>query len=283
MVSELKIREEQCYKAYYCGVCREIGKAYGQAPRFGLTHEFAVLAMVLSCCIQHNQKIVLVRRPCIAHPFRKRLSYGNNPFIAYAAAMNVLFVQGKLKDNWVDEKKISALSAQIFFYAGSRKARKKYGDLHCILQTALEDLGRLEKAQCISVDEIAHPFANLIGKIFTIDGLVSGELSKSLYQLGYHLGKWIYLADAVSDRERDRKKKNYNVYNLRYGSDPVPETEQLTRELSLSHIAEAWEQLKRNANEDTASEQGYLDNLFYLGLRAQEDKLRQTERGGDAS
>lgn len=283
MKHELKIREQQCYKAYYCGVCREIGKGYGQLPRFCLTHEFAVLAMVLSCCIAQSGERILVNRPCIAHPFHRTVSYGNNPFIAYGAALNILFVQGKLRDNWQDEKKISALMGQGLFYIGGRRARRTYRDLHNLLVNALAKQNELEQEKCTAVDEIAHPFADLIGRIFTIDGLVPQDTTADLYQLGYHLGKWIYLADAVSDREKDRKKKNFNVYNLRYGTEPLPDLEKMTRELSLAHIAEAWERLKGKAGENTKSEQGYLDNLFYLGLRAQEEKIQQEAQGGEPS
>ncbi len=276
----MKIREQQCYKAYYCGICREIGKNFGQVPRFGLTHEFAVLSMVLSCVVEHTPPVKIVKRPCIAHPFRKTISYSNNPFITYGAALNVLFIQSKLKDNWKDERQISALLGQSLFVWGSQKAGRTYRDLKMLIEKAMETLADLEQNQCMSVDEIAHPFADLIGRIFTIDGLIPQSFAVNLYQLGYHLGKWIYLIDALSDREKDRKKGIYNVYNLRYGTESLPAIEKTTRELSLAHIAEAWEHLKRKAKDNTKSEQGYLDNLFYLGLRTQEDNVGE-EKGGD--
>ena len=228
--------------------------------------------MVLSCVVEHDKAVTIAKRPCIAHPFRKTISYANNPFITYGAALNVLFIQSKLEDNWVDDRQFTAIIGQCFFKRGGRKAGKLYAGLKEAMEQALSALRKAEQDRCTSVDEISHPFADLIGKIFTIDGLVSRKCAADLYQFGYHLGKWIYLTDALADREHDRKRGSYNVYNLRYGDSPLPAIEKNTRELSLAYIAEAWERLKTNAVEHTKSEQGYLDNLIYLGLRVQEDQ-----------
>ena len=34
---ELKVWESEIYKAYYCGVCKSIGRRYGQLPRMILS------------------------------------------------------------------------------------------------------------------------------------------------------------------------------------------------------------------------------------------------------
>lgn len=275
---ELKIREHQCYKAYYCGICREIGHHFGQFPRFGLTHEFAVLAMLLEACAGDERSLVIKRRPCIAHPFRKVVSYQGSPFISYGAAVNVLFFQAKLQDSWQDDGNIIALLGKVFFAAGNRKARRRFKSFAEAVVKHIQELTQLETQNCASVDQVAEPFAQLLATLFTVDGLMPAEISPHLRNLGYHLGKWIYLIDAAEDRERDRKRNNYNVYNIRYGAAPLPENETLTRELSLAAVAESWEMLKKKTVPDRQSEIGYLDNLFYLGLRSKEDQMRNRKQ-----
>ena len=34
---ELKVREYEVYTGYYCGVCKSIGRRYGQLPRMVLS------------------------------------------------------------------------------------------------------------------------------------------------------------------------------------------------------------------------------------------------------
>ena len=35
---ELKVREYEVYTGYYCGICKSIGKRYGQLPRMALSY-----------------------------------------------------------------------------------------------------------------------------------------------------------------------------------------------------------------------------------------------------
>ena len=44
---ELKIREFEVFRGYYCGVCKSIGKRFGQVPRISLNYDLAFLAVLL--------------------------------------------------------------------------------------------------------------------------------------------------------------------------------------------------------------------------------------------
>ena len=43
---DLKVREYEIYMGYYCGVCKYIGKEYGQLPRMALSYDAAFLALL---------------------------------------------------------------------------------------------------------------------------------------------------------------------------------------------------------------------------------------------
>ena len=45
---ELKVREYEVYTGYYCGICKSIGKRYGQLPRMALSYDAAFLAVLLA-------------------------------------------------------------------------------------------------------------------------------------------------------------------------------------------------------------------------------------------
>ena len=43
---ELKMKEYEVYSGYYCGVCKSIGKRYGQLPRMVLSYDAAFLVVL---------------------------------------------------------------------------------------------------------------------------------------------------------------------------------------------------------------------------------------------
>ena len=43
---ELKIREYNVYKSYYCGLCKALGKRYNQLVRLGLSFDMTFLAIL---------------------------------------------------------------------------------------------------------------------------------------------------------------------------------------------------------------------------------------------
>ena len=43
---ELKVREQEYYRAVYCGLCRTMGKCTGQCSRMTLSYDFTLFALV---------------------------------------------------------------------------------------------------------------------------------------------------------------------------------------------------------------------------------------------
>ena len=43
--SELRVREWESYRAYYCGLCKELGREYGFLSRFVLNYDLVLLAL----------------------------------------------------------------------------------------------------------------------------------------------------------------------------------------------------------------------------------------------
>ena len=76
---EMKVREAELYKAYYCGVCKSIGRRYGQIPRMVLSYDAAFLAVVLDCLDDEGEN--LSREGCIINPVKKKA-------IAYSDAID---------------------------------------------------------------------------------------------------------------------------------------------------------------------------------------------------
>ena len=101
---ELKVREQTVYRAYYCGVCRAIGRRCGQCARLTLQYDCAFLALYLSAFSETLPP--LQPAVCALHPLRgKRPSAPEHPAVAFAADVNVLLGYHKLQDDGRDERR----------------------------------------------------------------------------------------------------------------------------------------------------------------------------------
>lgn len=120
---ELKIKDYNRYRAYYCGVCRSLKNSYGMAGQMTLTYDMTFLAILLSALYEDDTKIVM--KKCIPHPVKKHPEISNE-YTDYAAGMNILLSYYKLKDNWEDERSLKSNTAAGILKRAFKKACKKY-------------------------------------------------------------------------------------------------------------------------------------------------------------
>ena len=104
---ELKVGEYNKFKAYYCGVCKAISRTYGFVSRMSLSYDAAFLALLF--CSVFDDTTEIAPCACIANPLVKRPVACENPYIAYAADVNVLLTWFKLEDDWRDDRSLRAL------------------------------------------------------------------------------------------------------------------------------------------------------------------------------
>lgn len=257
---ELLVREYEVFKAYYCSLCTEIGKS-SQVSRLGLTYDMTFLALLLSSVYNKNEAAVKTFCP---FKMKKKMMIRSNPYISYAAQMNILLLSRKLLDDYADSK-------NIIYLAGAKLTGKGISDAYRIdklkfIDERLMALSRLEREKCSSIDLVSEEFAQLTSEVFCMK---EDENSSILKTMGYNLGKWIYLIDALDDMEKDIKSGNYNplIFAFDYkGEDVKTFREKIKDNLSftliscLSRLAEAFEKLSIYKNK------GILENIIYMGL-----------------
>ena len=59
------------FKAYYCGLCKAIGKRCSQSARLGLSYDITFLAIVLSSVCKNE--ISMKDKKCVLHPIRENI------------------------------------------------------------------------------------------------------------------------------------------------------------------------------------------------------------------
>lgn len=70
----------------------------------------------------------------------------------------------------------------------------------------------MEKSKCSSIDRAADPFSSLMRIIFTSYNALDENKFALMGKLGYNIGKWIYLIDALNDLEADIKREVTTVW-----------------------------------------------------------------------
>ena len=96
------------YHSVYCGLCRALYADYGAAGALALTYDMTFLTLLLAALYEPEERSGAAR--CLRHPVRAQ-QWASSEFTAYAAAMNCLLAWENCRDDWADEKKLSAAAA----------------------------------------------------------------------------------------------------------------------------------------------------------------------------
>ena len=90
-----------------------------------------------------------------------------------------------------------------------KRAYEKYPKKAEIIKEQLDILYNLEMQKNTNIDLVSNTFGNLMSEIFAYK---EDEFEKDLRQIGFNIGKYIYLLDAYEDLEKDYKKGRYNPF-----------------------------------------------------------------------
>lgn len=256
---ELRVREYHQYRGYYCGLCRAIAE-YGQGGRILLSYDCAFLYILFSAL--QETPLRAEHKRCIMHPVRKELTIFDAP-AEYAAAVNVLLGASNLRDKKKDRQQKSAAAFLLAVRRAEKRAEQKYPLLAEMIQKNLQALNWAEQGQETDIDRAAHPFAQLLSEIFSGFKIEAGEKQEViLRELGYQLGRWIYLADAWEDRLEDRKKNNYNVFLKKFAENEEQAAQaaefNLKSAVNAAILAYDLLEVKRS--------RGILENIMYRGI-----------------
>ena len=264
-LKELDKEAEKRYSAVYCGICRRIRIQSGNVARLGLSYDMAFLALLLMSLYEPDEDAG--EKACALHPIRKR-PWIDNKFIQYAADMNVVLGYYNCLDDWEDDGKYSAKLLAGQFGKHLEEITERYPRQCKAVEDCIRQLSALEKAGCANPDEPASCFGQLMGELLTYEEDLWAD---SLRQMGFYLGRFIYLLDAALDYEKDAKKGKYNPYlAMGTGKDWARWEEYLV--LTMGRCTDAFEKLP------LVQDKPLLDNILYSGVWTGK---RRKEKKGD--
>lgn len=225
---ELKFREFDEYKAIYCGLCRVLRERYGIAGQLTLNYDLTFVVLLLSGLYEPPRNTESLR--CMIHPFRKQ-RMEKNEFTEYAADLNILFSYYKCLDDWKDDRDAAKLFYSCLLKKGNKKAALAWKKKAKTIIALLREISQREKMGEKNPDVMAGLFGKVMAEVLAYRDDV---WEKHLRNMGFYLGKFIYLVDAYEDVYEDVKKGSYNLFSDRYQQ---PEFEEEVQEILFMMMA----------------------------------------------
>ena len=207
---EIKFKDFDMYRSFYCGLCRELKERYGLSGQITLTYDMTFVILLLSGLYEPPTKKGSTR--CIVHPVRRQ-PVRKNAMTEYAADMNIFLTYYKCKDDWNDERSIPGFAFGKLLEGKEKKSEKLWGKKVQTIVSCLDELSALEKENATDIDRVSGCFGRIMAEIFAYREDV---WEPTLRRMGFYFGKFIYLLDAYDDVEEDVKKGNYNPFSKDY-------------------------------------------------------------------
>lgn len=260
---ELRLRENEAYKAIYCGLCHRLKETYGSAATMGLSYDFAFMAC-LGMALDEEEPLY-AKRMCATNPLKNTGALSSEASLDLVAGAHVLLGCGKLRDDLADEigtKRAKAKAALIALSSAEKLAKTYFPELGTCVETALADLSAAEKGPPLTLDGYTCHFADMLAAI--TEELSEDEVVKRiLRQLGYQVGRWIYLIDAVDDLKEDRALGRFNpLISAKLDEDMPLVVQMLTDAAFSAGAALDLLPLKRY--------RGILENILRVGMPAKQ-------------
>ncbi|OQB25181.1 MAG: hypothetical protein BWY11_00511 [Firmicutes bacterium ADurb.Bin182] len=265
---ELKVRELALYNSYYCGLCKTIGRRYGEACKLVLNYDCTFLALLL-CGIEGA--VPCRQERCFYKPFlKKKPVAASSKMLEFASDINILLAYFKADDDWRDEHKLKGLAIKVILKGALSKAMKNSGDAYDAIRSGIALLSDLERSGCKEPDKPAEAFADMMRKILSLSPVKNDSDRAVLGHMGYHLGRWIYLIDAWDDRTADKKRGSYNPFNV---INADKERASFILHFSVNEAVKAYDLLEIKDNK------GVLDNIIYMGCSQKTEQLLEGDKG----
>ena len=263
---EIKFKDFDLYKSFYCGLCRELREKYGVSAQLTLSYDMTFVILLLSGL--YEPRTYKGTTHCMIHPVRKQ-TVRKNEITEYGADMNVLLTYYKCLDDWKDDRKYLKLGYARLLEGKNKRLNKLYPEKSRRIAELLDELSRLEKENETDVDRMSGIFGHIMEEILAYR---QDEWEKSLRKIGFYLGKFIYLLDAYDDVEDDGKNKDYNPFAEKYTMEGFDEEVRQILIMMLAETCREFEKLPIIKYGDI------LRNILYSGVWCRFEQVSRKRR-----
>lgn len=266
--NEMKIRDYERYRSFYCGLCHVLLKRYGRKGQALLSYDLTFLNILLEAL--YEEPVTEMNRRCVIHP-AKRHHMICNELTEYTADMCVLLSYYKMMDDWKDERSVSRRAGAEMFARDVKKITEAWPRQAAAVKECVAQLSVYEKKDEKDLDRVAGLTGHMLSEIFAYR---SDEWTDEMQMVGFYLGKYIYLLDAYLDLQKDLRKHRYNIwkhYMHRKDFDALAEN---TLTMMMSECARYFERLP------IVQDAEILRNILYSGVWVKFNASKEKELKG---
>ena len=271
---ELKIKDFEKYRSYYCGLCHALKDGYGAKGQMTLNYDMTFMIMTLADL--YDEPETVVEKRCLVHPFSKH-QIRRSEVTDYCADMCVLLAYYKCEDDWNDEHRAKAKMRMNALKSKAKKVIKKYPEKAEVIANALGKLAEYEKTETEELDYVARLFGEVMAEAFAYK---KDAFEDTLRRLGFFLGKYIFLLDAYEDVEKDIETGDYNPFKDMFKTLSPNDFDDKVLNLLMLMIGEctdAFERLPLVENADI------LRNILYSGVWTRYGNKQKERLGANGS
>lgn len=263
---ELKIKDYETYRAYYCGLCESLRRSYGKIGQLTLSYDMTFLSILLNSL--YESKIDEREKICIVHPMKKHKML-TNEISEYAADMGLLLSYYNLMDDWKDDKSIKGIFLGKAIEGKVKEIEKNYKRQGKAVKEYILELSKLEAEDEKDIDKISGLTGSLLAEIFNYkDDFWKDDIKA----MGFYLGKFIYLMDAYEDIEEDIKKGRYNPWKSYKEEEDFHKNVETILTMMMAQAAAAFERLPLIQDVEI------LRNIIYSGVWSKFELIKNKNR-----
>lgn len=206
--------EQAEYRAFYCGLCREMRQLAGMKSRLVLNYDMTFLILLLTALYDlPTEEVSFV---CAAHPSKKQVAYVNEA-TKYCAKMNLILGYHRLVDEHLDDGIRRKGTLAKSFRRAYESARAEYPEKAAAIEILIQKLRDGKARREENIDIMAGYKGSIFAELFLWK---QDEWAKNLADMGYYLGKFIYTLEAYGALEQDTKCQKYNPLLVKKNCNP---------------------------------------------------------------
>lgn len=160
---ELKFKEFDVYKSFYCGLCYSLRSRYGFVGQFTLSYDMTFLVMLLTSL--YEPKVAHSEHKCIRHPLKAQ-PMSSSIYSDYVADMNILLSYYKAIDDWNDDRSVLKLAFAKLLNTKHPDDSFDYAAKADSISSLLTELGTREKENETNIDVMAGLFGRIMSVLF---------------------------------------------------------------------------------------------------------------------
>lgn len=207
------------YNQFYCGQCHALSRFFGYKWRTLVSYDATFFGLLISA--QQISSDNKSKAWCGLFPKKVSICSPEETSQVFSACFAITIFSIKLSDSLQDR---NSISKKIFSYICQPVFKKAENLLETInfpvqlLNKTLQDQQNIEQHPTLPIENYAEPSAKFFAEMFQFTARIAGaqENEMVLYEIGYHLGKVIYLTDSFVDILDDIQKNEFNAFLSAY-------------------------------------------------------------------